>query len=81
MLAGEYLVLQLDASKLTNEVKFEAAAPVGGKPTTQFGGDDTGQVETFPHLYGSIDFEAVDAELSVARSGTGEFLSIEGIRQ
>ena len=35
--------------------------------------------EVFPHLYGTIDFDAVVAKLPVKRSMSGEFLSVEGL--
>lgn len=72
---GEYVVLALDPAKLTHEVKFEAAAPVGDK-----GADGVPEKEAvlFPHLFGTIDFDAVVAEVPVARDESGRFLSIEG---
>lgn len=76
--SGEYVVLEIDESKLQSEVKYEAAAAVGDKETTKFG-DSPEEVEVFPHLYGTIDHDAVIGELKVERNETtGEFLGIEG---
>lgn len=66
----------------TLQVKFEPAAPVGDKSS---GGLLAGQQQQqqqeplFPHLYGSINFEAVLDELPMRRSPDGCFLSIEGL--
>lgn len=75
--SGEYIVLEIDESKLKSEVRYEAAAAVGDKQTTKFG-DSAEEVEVFPHLYGTIDHYAVIGELKVERSEAGEFLAIEG---
>lgn len=77
--AGEYLVLQLQESALKHEVRYEAAAPVGDKASKNFSNDSSADVQTFPHLYGAINSDAVTAELSVARSADGTFEGIEGI--
>eukprot|EP00879_Flechtneria_rotunda_P024787 GHRR01026300.1.p1 GENE.GHRR01026300.1~~GHRR01026300.1.p1 ORF type:complete len:147 (+),score=24.36 GHRR01026300.1:97-537(+) len=70
--SGDFIVLALDSSKLTSEVKFEAAAAVGNTeaPETQ---------QLFPHLYGTINSDAVTQELPVQRSGDKTFLSIAGL--
>mmetsp|Transcript_7795 Transcript_7795/g.14734 ORF Transcript_7795/g.14734 Transcript_7795/m.14734 type:complete len:130 (+) Transcript_7795:88-477(+) len=72
---GDFVVLAIDSTKLTGEVKFEPAADVGHKPSAGLAVD----TQLFPHLYGSIDFECVQQELAVQRSEDGKFLSIEGI--
>lgn len=100
--AGEWVVLVLDSGKLTAEVKFEPAAPVGNKSSGGLlGGDQQQQQQQadgaaaaapaapaaeaqpqeplFPHLYGTIDFEAVVGELPVERDASGRFLSIQGV--
>lgn len=77
--AGKYLVLKIDEYRLSAEVKYEPAAAVGEKETTNFSQNGS-QVELFPHLYGTIDFKAVSEELEVTRNpDTGEFLSIAGL--
>lgn len=72
-------MLEIDAAKLTAEVKFEAAAPVGEKETTNFVASDKKDEILFPHLYGTIDFQSVHQELSVERADDGTFLSISGL--
>jgi len=69
-------VLQIDATKLTSEVKFEAAAPVG--ETAAMGAGDA-KPPLFPHLYGAIDRDAVVAELDVRRANDGTFLEVCGL--
>jgi uncharacterized protein (DUF952 family) len=79
--AGDYTVLKINSAKLKSEVKFEAAAPVGDKQTSNFGSSDVPKEEEilFPHLFGSIDFAAVEAELTVRRTVDGRFLAIDGL--
>jgi uncharacterized protein (DUF952 family) len=74
---GKYLVLRLDPDKLRGEVKYEPAAPVGDKDPTVFGDGKDPQV--FPHLFGTIDVEAVVAEHHVTRDASGTFIAIDGI--
>ena len=69
-------MLRLDAEKLTSVVKFEAAAPVGDKATSDFGQKNE---QLFPHLYGPVDEAAVVAELGVQRGEDGSFTGIEGL--
>lgn len=76
--AGAYIVLRLDPGKLTSEVKFEAAAPVGDKATSDFGGKKS-EEQNFPHLYGAIDEAAVVTELGVQRQEDGTFTGIDGL--
>ncbi|KAL4853321.1 hypothetical protein ACK3TF_005668 [Chlorella vulgaris] len=83
---GDWIVLVLDASELTAEVKYEPAAPVGNISSTGVLGGAERQEATeappeplFPHLYGSIDFAAVRQELPMQRGPTGSFLSIQGL--
>jgi uncharacterized protein (DUF952 family) len=71
------LVLRLDSGKLTGEVRFEPAAPVGQKEPAAFGTRD--EQPLFPHLYGTIDVDAVVAELNVVRDGSGTFTAIDGL--
>ena len=74
--AGTYIVLRLDASLLEAEVKFEMAAPVGDKSANKLEG-----AVLFPHLYGTINFNAVVDELIVERLPDGSFVRIEGISE
>lgn len=70
----EWILLVIDGAKLTSEVKYEPAAPVGDKQ--QPVGDD---VPLFPHLFGTINFSAVVRTCPMTRSAEGEFLSIDGM--
>lgn len=72
-------MLQIDSSKLTSEVRYEAAAPVGDKQTSDFSQQPDTKPIQFPHLYGTVDFAAVAQELAVQRSADGTFLSIDGL--
>ena len=76
-------------------MKFEPAAPVGnkssggllagqqqeqeGQPEQQQQQQQQREEPLFPHLYGSIDFEAVQQELPMHRAADGRFLGIEGL--
>lgn len=71
---GDFLVLAIDSKQLSSKVVFEPAAPVG---TTEALAAKEQQL--FPHLFGTIDFAAVTAELLVNRSEDGTFLSIQGL--
>ena len=53
------------------QVKFEAAAPVGS--TAARPSDD----RKWPHLYGTLDHDAVLQRLPVRRNAEGTFVSIE----
>ncbi|MEW5307963.1 MAG: hypothetical protein WDW36_010330 [Sanguina aurantia] len=66
-----FLLLCLDSAKLTAEVVYECAAPVGDIAAAS--------AEKFPHLYGCIDFAAVLQELPVERAEDGTFLGIPGL--
>lgn len=59
------------------QVKFEPAAPVGAKSSEGMLGEAEEEGPRFPHLYGTIDYGAVVAELPVQRGPGGEFLAIE----
>eukprot|EP00667_Euglena_gracilis_P026242 EG_transcript_31411 len=69
---GDFVVLAIEPDRLKAPVKFEPAAAVGGKEAHT---SDTAQL--FPHLYGTIDFDAVREELAVQRDDAGQFLSID----
>eukprot|EP00198_Chlamydomonas_reinhardtii_P007250 XP_001696586.1 predicted protein [Chlamydomonas reinhardtii] len=90
--AGTFLLLVLDYEKLSAKVIwgdlgtgviFEPAAPVGSKSSDGLsaGGEAKAKEELplFPHLYGTIDFGAVTAELPIERDASGAFLSIPGL--
>ncbi|GIL77878.1 hypothetical protein Vretimale_6508 [Volvox reticuliferus] len=81
---GDFLLLVLDPAKLTAKVVFEAAAPVGSKSTEGLlmenapreGREAESTSPLFPHLYGTIDYHAVQSELAIQRDADGVFLSI-----
>ena len=63
------------------QVKYEPAAPVGSTaPSDDMQGRGKAEPVLFPHLYGTIDFNAVTREHAVERDGhSGEFLSIHDV--
>jgi len=77
--AGDWIVLCLDSEKLTHEVKFEQAAPVGNRPPGELQKINSApdKEPLFPHLYGPIDFEAVVRQHSLQRATDGTFLRID----
>lgn len=75
----------LDSSKLTAEVKYEPAAPVGN---TSSGGllggaqqlaEEQPQAPLFPHLYGALDLAAVVRRVPMQRAADGSFTGIAGL--
>ena len=60
-------------SASARQVKFEAAAPVGS--TAARPSDD----RKWPHLYGTLDYDAVLRRLPVQRDSKGSFLGIDKI--
>lgn len=77
---GNFLLLVLDPSKLSAKVVFEPAAAVGGTSAAGLtGGEAEADAPLFPHLYGTIDFGAVQQELLVQRGDDGTFLGIPGL--
>ncbi|KAL4538353.1 hypothetical protein Ndes2526B_g03338 [Nannochloris sp. 'desiccata'] len=77
---GKWTLLVIDSSKLTSEVKFEPAAPVGERPSHGLTSRKTDE-PLFPHLYGTIDFESIIEELDIKRGDDGTFLSINDIEK
>eukprot|EP00611_Tribonema_gayanum_P006587 TRINITY_DN1586_c0_g1_i1.p1 TRINITY_DN1586_c0_g1~~TRINITY_DN1586_c0_g1_i1.p1 ORF type:complete len:147 (-),score=28.93 TRINITY_DN1586_c0_g1_i1:51-491(-) len=67
-----FICLQIDTAKLTSEVKYEPAAPVGDKVAHA-------STRLFPHIFGPINADAVSAELPVVRAEDGTFLEIQGV--
>lgn len=69
------------------QVKLEPAAPVGSKTSEGLlGGAQSTEGQPserreplFPHLYGTIDFAAVEREVPMQRDAGGAFLGIPGL--
>ncbi len=64
---GEFVVLEIDTSQLTAEVRWEPPepAPPAGSPMSQV---------LFPHIYGGLNRSAVTAVRAARRTASGEFL-------
>jgi len=61
-------------------VRYEPAAPVGDTAPPEGWKDGATDAPVFPHLYGTIDFDAVTAEHPVTRDDqTGRFIAIGGV--
>jgi len=54
MVSGNLLVLEIDPGKLDTRVKYESAAPVSG-----CGESHLESATVFPHIYGTINSEAI----------------------
>ena len=65
---GEHVVLQLDESRISHPVKYEAPAPVGSTAAPE-------NPTLFPHIYGPVQKSSVAATLKVKRAADGSFLS------
>ena len=73
---------RVSAAFLPGQVKFEPAAPVGTTaPPAAWTEDGKEQSQPlFPHLYGTIDFDAVLMEHAVQRDAqSGRYLQIDGV--
>lgn len=85
---GDFVVLDIDESKLTAELKWEAPAdpkPAAGsappEAQAEFGEAATPAVPAtprplFPHIYGPINRDAIVAVRDVQRDATGAFVAI-----
>ncbi len=62
----EILVLEIDAARVTSEVKYEAPAPIEGGGTSHIK-----EGVFFPHIYGSLNLDAV--------TGAGKVERVEGL--
>jgi uncharacterized protein (DUF952 family) len=63
---GSMVVLSIDASLLSSEVKWEA--PVHGDPLA---------IERFPHVYGPLEMSAVVGVRRLVRDAAGRYLGYE----
>ena len=70
-IAGAFLVLVIEPSNLTSEVKLEPAAPVG-----KIEAHETTPDQLYPHCYGPLDLASVEKELRVQRAEDGTFVSL-----
>ncbi len=59
---GDFLLLVLDTARLTSPLTWEQP------------GDDLAPL--FPHIYGSINREAIVGEREIVRDSTGDFIGI-----
>ena len=66
------LLLEIDPTKLTQEVRFEAAAPIPGG-----GAAHLDSAEHFPHVYGPIDVAAISG-VGVLGHGEGGYAWPDG---
>lgn len=84
---GDWEVLVLDSSRLTAEVKYEPAAPVGNTSSGGLLGGGAQQEQQaeqpqeplFPHLYGALDLTAVVRRVPMQRAEDGSFTGIAGL--
>ena len=65
------MVIAIDSSKLSHEVKLEPAAPVG-ETQPHFDGNE----QLFPHLYGPINIDSAVKEMKVVREDDGTFIEL-----
>lgn len=77
---GKFIVLKCDPARFGGEVKFEPAAPVGDKKS-DLTSEGVADEPLFPHLYGCISSDSVDATLPVVRGdgpkGSNSFVRID----
>lgn len=69
---GPWTVLQLSTARLTGEVRFEPAAPVGTTEAHE-------APQLFPHLYSGINRSAVLREHPMTRDQHGRFLGVPSL--
>jgi len=67
--AGDFLVLDIDPSRLTAELRYEQPVPPAPPGSAL---EDV----LFPHIYGPVNREAIVAVRQVQRSADGRFLLV-----
>lgn len=79
---GEFLLLEIDESKLTSEVKWEAPADPKPAPAAETPpetkaeyGEQAPAAVLFPHVYGPINRDAVVQVRKAVRDASGAFTS------
>lgn len=80
---GEFIVLEIDESKLTSEVRWEPAAQRPGPvevppsqalpPEAQVEFGELAQAQRFPHIYGPINRDAIVGLRQTVRAADGTF--------
>lgn len=83
---GEFIVLEIDESKLTSEVRWEPAAQPSGSieappaspsevlpPEAQVEFGELAQAQRFPHIYGPINRDAIVGLRRMVRAADGTF--------
>lgn len=75
---GDFVVLEIDESRLTSEVRWEAAsAPADRFLPPEVAVSDTGptvEAPRFPHIYGPINRDAIISVRLVTRDAGGAFV-------
>lgn len=69
--AGEFLVLIIDADKVGAPVKYEPPAPIAG------GRSNEAESILFPHIYGPLNRDAIAGIARALRDGEGIFLGFD----
>lgn len=70
--SGDFVVMEIDEDRLDAEVKYEKPAPVGDIQSDS----SKVQEDSFPHVFGPINFTAVVRTFPATRDDTGTFLSV-----
>ena len=70
----DLVVLRIDADRLRSPVRFEAPAP----PSSEVG--MVPNAESFPHVYGPIDVEAVVEVIELPADDDGAFTAPPALR-
>lgn len=74
---GEFVVLEIDASRLTSEVRWETPTPA--LPPEAEASDIADTAPKFPHIYGLINRDAIVRVWRVVRDTDGTFLGLAAI--
>lgn len=70
----ELLVLEIDPTRLTSPLKFEAPIPPAATTPSDLTGSAGGEPgPLFPHIYGPLNRQAIVRCFSLSRSSTGQW--------